>query len=132
MTDIWNMLNEVLQKEVNSKLSPQMREKFEGNLKGYFRLRADLEDKVILETSWLGYWKDTDVSNLTVDVSTLNDSELYVLHWVLIQSLKQFVDSDEENDSACVKLREFYDMTYAEQCRRHDYYPSGRNGFEEY
>jgi hypothetical protein len=73
------------------------------------------------------------VPNLTVDAPALDDFDLSIVQLILIQTFKEFIDSNQENDLACVKLRELYNAVYAEQSKRHpNDYPSGHDNFESY
>jgi len=57
---MWLLLEEFLMEEVNRRISPKMSMQFEGNERGYFALRAEIEAKIILETAWLGFWQNCE------------------------------------------------------------------------
>jgi hypothetical protein len=126
------MLTQFLNKETNRKISPKMKLQFEGNEKGYFRLREEIEEKVILETNWLPFWKDCEFLDEPLENLTLfTDSDLLTLNQVLVESLKDFIDVHLENDSICIRLRELREATFMNLRTR---FPElgDEDGFQEY
>jgi hypothetical protein len=105
---------------------------FDGNTSGYFKFRAELETKVILETSWLSFWQNcTFLDEPLENLGLFTDSDLLTLNQVLVESLKDFVDAHQENNEICRKLRTMHETTFANLRTRFPELRDG-DGFQEY
>lgn len=113
-----------------------MSQQFEGNTQGYFKLREEIESKVISETNWSSYFSEHVTLDMQFeDPKTLCDSDLLTFHQISLETLKRFIDSRLEKEplgfSLCVYVRAIYSDTKAELETRFADYPKG-DGFADY
>jgi hypothetical protein len=133
MTDIWLQLHEYLHHEILARISPKMHMKYAGNNLGFSAFWADVQIKVIEQTAWKPYWQQMDLENSTLDLALLRDYDVTVLLNCMGDGLGEFIDSNQENDLVCIKLRELYNTTCAELRKRDSTFnPAGKDRFEEY
>jgi len=130
---MWLLLEEFLMEEVNRRISPKMSMQFEGNERGYFALRAEIEAKIILETAWLGFWQNCEFLEEPLEnLADFRDSELLTLNQILVQSLKAFIDAHEENNTICLMLRAMHEETVSDIRRRFPNELGNGDGFLDY
>jgi hypothetical protein len=130
---MWFCLSNFLMEAVNQKLSPKMKMQYDGNERGYFALRAELEAKVILETAWLAFWQNCKFLNEPLEnLDLFTDSELLTFNQILVESLKDFIDAHEENNEICLMLRAMHEKTVSDIRRRFPNELPDGDGFEDY
>lgn len=110
-----------------------LKEQFDGNQRGYFKLRADIESSLILETNWLAFWKECAFLDKPLEnLELFSDSDLLTLNQVLVESLKDFIDAHEEKNEICLRLNDFHKKTFANLRLRFPDELSHGDGFTDY
>jgi translation initiation factor 2 beta subunit (eIF-2beta)/eIF-5 len=95
-------LKEFLTRAVNARISDKMKGKNQ-HPESYFRLRNEIEDKVISETDFYTLFENvplSEIENQTLDPKTLM--------LIVIEALKQYADNGEELYPKCLLLQNIY------------------------
>jgi len=128
-------LKEFLQKSVNNRISYKMKERYNGNPRGYFELRERIEEGVIFSSNWFSYFEN-DVSLEDLN-QTMSENfakcpfDQKTLMLIVIQALKSYVDNGQEENLKCLLIRNIYLNLKTSLSSEIENYPQ-EDGFTDY
>ena len=111
-------LNEYLTSAVNQITTFRAKEHL-ANVRDYASLRTKKEEEIIRTTNWTAFFDSCSWINEPMeDPSKYSDSTLICLELIIIQALKGYVDSRDENNPNCQTLYGHYKALKIELCKR--------------
>jgi hypothetical protein len=113
-----------------SKISMKGREKLQ-NAPEYFKVKSASEDRLIENEGFLDFFRDclpSDIESMIIDCCPPDFINETTLYFIVVDTLKRFIDSDLEYDPNCIKLYRVYKKMRA----KYPFMPQETDGFADW